>query len=87
MNKVCLAKVVIAAGIDMISNEEKTILAAVCDEDLGRNEVLQHLNRQGRQIGVYVCDYKEFGPVTEWEANEILMSIGIRPDCAMAIRH
>ena len=87
MNKVCLVKVVIAAGIDMLSNEEKTILAAVCDEGLGRKEILQSLNRQGRQIGVYVCDYNEFGPVTEWEANEILMSIGIMPDCAMAVRH
>ena len=87
MNKVCLVKVVIATAIDMLSNEEKTILAAVCDESLGRSEILQYLNNQGRQIGIYICDYKELGPVTEWEANEILMSIGIMPGCAMTVRH
>ena len=85
MNKVCLVKVVIATGIDMVTNEETTLLAAVCDEGMDRKAILQYMNNRGREIGVYVCDFKEVGPMPKWEVSSVLMSFGITSDYAVEV--
>ena len=76
-----LVKVAIAVGKNMLSHEETILFAAVCEADLSRDKIRQYMNRRGRAFGVYVGECSEVGPMTEAEANEILMTLGIVPNC------
>ena len=80
MNKVSMVRSVIAKCDDMLVGKKALTFVAVCDAELSSEEINRYVLEQTRVCGLYVNNYVLFDPMPEWQANELLLSLGIEPN-------
>lgn len=80
MDKVLMVNVVMAECNDMLTGKKSMIFAATYDASISSEEIYRDVLEQTRECGLYFSHYGQSDPMTEQQAEDLLMAMGITPN-------